>query len=188
MKFSLENVINLARSGGTLRFHTHYERVLKHQTVGSHTYNVFFIALALTHGDLSRNAMLAAMIHDSGEHWSGDIPAPTKLALTPEARADYERFDQQELRVATGLADDDSLLSDEERLVIKIADAMDGALFCVREAQLGNSLARGMLKNFHSYYKAAISKYINRRQGSGYPTLIDWNLYNDLNTFIESYL
>jgi 5'-deoxynucleotidase YfbR-like HD superfamily hydrolase len=188
MKFTLNQVMNMVRSGGTMRFHTHVERTLKQQTVGAHTYNVILIAFALTRGDLSRNAMLAALIHDSGEHWSGDIPAPTKLALTPEARIDYERFDQKELRSATGLADEDIFLSDEERLTIKIADAMEGAFFCIREAQLGNTLARNMLHNFQTYYEAAISKYYMSHPGATQPKFIDWGLYTDLDNHIKEYL
>lgn len=147
MSKEFDHLRNRLRSGGTMRYHTHAARMIKTQDVAQHSFNVVWLAMALTHGRLSRDGVLAALEHDAAEHWTGDLPAPTKRALGIR-----EQFAEFELATMVhefgGAAAAPNLL---ETIVLKLADAMEGALFCTHEIAMGNRLMRGILENFISY-------------------------------------
>ncbi len=138
---------NRLRSGGTMRYHTHAARMIKTQDVAQHSFNVVWLAMALTHGRLSRDGVLAALEHDAAEHWTGDLPAPTKRALG--IREQFAEFELGTMVQQFGGAVSAPNLLDS--VVLKLADAMEGAMFCIHESSMGNRLMKGILENFADY-------------------------------------
>ena len=90
---------------------------------------------------------MAALSHDIAEHEVGDIPSPTKRALG--LRKMLHEYESGFARDALGAVH--GALPAEEKLIIKLADCLDGVMFCYREARLGNSRMRGAFYNFRSY-------------------------------------
>jgi len=138
-------------TGQTQRFHT--ELTLRSQDVGQHCYGVFWLCYALTAGEMSNALMLAAMSHDAGERWTGDLPGPTKLRMNLTAQFDAE--EDRELMTRVGFPR--PVLKPTERAVLKLADAFDGAYYCLRELRMGNATVRTMMENFLSYAHAVLA-------------------------------
>jgi 5'-deoxynucleotidase YfbR-like HD superfamily hydrolase len=147
-------LLNLLRSGGTQRYHTHAARMIKTQDVAQHTYNLLLILSSLTFHKASGALWLAALTHDAGEHWTGDMPSPTKRAnnlrnimdaLERVALESYAEFKPPEL-------------SPGEAGVLKLADALEGALRCLHEAAMGNRLIDEVATNFRAYVEEALKE------------------------------
>lgn len=139
----------LVRSGSTQRFHTEAGDLIKTQDVAQHSYGVFWFVLALTKFTASRDLLIAAMAHDAGERWVGDVPAPTKRTLT--MRPELHVYEAQMLRRVTGFAPPE--LGEHENWILKAADYLDGGFFCQREIKLGNEFIAPVLNNFISYLR-----------------------------------
>lgn len=139
----------LVRSGSTQRFHTEAGDLIKTQDVAQHSYGVFWFVLALTKFTASRELLIAAMAHDAGERWVGDVPAPTKRALT--MRPELHIYEAQLLRRVTGFVAPE--LSENEHWILKAADYLDGGFFCQREIKLGNEFITPVLNNFVHYLR-----------------------------------
>lgn len=141
--------VALALNGGrTKRFHT--VSTIKENTVAEHTYGVIVLVLALTGGMASKNLILAALAHDMAECELGDVPAPAKRKL-----GIYDAFNELEEDVlrTNGWA---TTLTDEEAKILKIADSLDGFLFCVKEYRMGNHDIKPVLGRFASYIREAL--------------------------------
>lgn len=140
-------VVKLVGTGNTQRFHTEAGVLLKTQDVGQHCYGVFWLLYTLTKGHASRELLVAGMAHDAGERWVGDVPSPTKRAL--EFRPKLHEYEEAQLKRHTGFVTEKLFTTDE--LTLKLCDNLDGALFCAREASLGNRTIGLMLSNFVEY-------------------------------------
>lgn len=160
---TLEFILN---GGETNRFHT--IPTLFNQRVDSHSFNVaMLVALMAQDADpkegegLSVPLLMAALTHDLSEHKVGDLPAPTKRAM-PQVHVEEEEetklysfreywgmMENNHLR-AVGL-DWEHLLAPKQQRWLKLADAMEGALFCIRERMMGNRLIVTVFGNFRSY-------------------------------------
>lgn len=93
--------------------------------------------------------IFAALFHDQAEQITSDVSAPAKRKLgISKVFADFEH---DILRTA-GLCYEDQL-TDEERRVMKLADILDGALWCIHERKLGNLYAGLIYSRFRSYVK-----------------------------------
>ena len=146
---------NLLKSGGTQRYHTHAADLIKTQDTAQHAYNVTWLVYILCFTRPSLNLLVHALGHDAGERWAGDLPAPTKRALG--IRESFGNFEADELSTATGLVLPG--LTRSESTILKIADSLEGARFCVNEVRMGNTLPVGMLINFLSYANEAYDLY-----------------------------
>jgi len=71
------NIVDLYEAGKVRRWHT--MRAVDPQTNADHSWGVAFLIL-LQWPDASANLIKAALFHDLGERWAGDIPGPAKLA------------------------------------------------------------------------------------------------------------
>lgn len=179
--FSLGHVEGWARSGGTQRFHTHAARMIRTQDVAQHSYNVVGLVIALTGGAASRSLILAALLHDAGEHWTGDVPAPTKRR-DPTFRAVLDAAELAAVRAQLGMAE--AALSVGEAAVLKLSDSLEGALHCAREIELGNRLVYDMMANFLDYVAEVASANVaplRADEALGF----DWRLFNHLDTYLR---
>lgn len=149
--------------GATKRYHTW--PVLHNQRVDSHSFGV---AMLVAHMALSANPeggqgltvplLMAALTHDLAEHIVGDLPAPAKRGMSELLGMEYSDF-----RAKWGEMEDDMLqengqgwdhaISDTQRRWLKLADAMEGAIFCIRERSMGNSTITAVFANFRSYIR-----------------------------------
>lgn len=154
--------------GNTRRFHT--MPTLTIDTVGHHSFNLLCILLFLRE-DLPAHVLRAALKHDIAEHVVGDMPAPTKRALpnymgvrTPTGhiseRSFREAFGEHEAKVAEahGVNLEEDALSDAEKWLLKLADALDGMRFCIQERRMGNWHPKLVeaFSNFRSYVATLI--------------------------------
>lgn len=126
------------------RYHT--ARTLEQQTVGAHSFGVAMMCYILTAGRPSAELLMGALSHDLAEHKVGDIPSPTKRA-TPGLAQALQRQEDAVLG-AHGLLWE---LNPTEARVLKLADYMDGMVYCCQEAELGNTSIAEVYYNFHSY-------------------------------------
>lgn len=143
------------------RWHT--EPVLHQQTVGEHTYGVVYLTLFLTDWQASRNLLIAALMHDTAERKFGDVPSPTKkLAGIKQAMDALE--DEHMERLGLTIPE----LSPEEAQVLKLADNLEGGMFCAFEVRRGN---RDIQTGFNNYIR-----YIEQMN----PTGLALDILNDL--------
>lgn len=131
------------------RYHT--VRTLAPETVGHHSHGVAVLALVLTDWKASAALLRAALVHDLAEHQTGDIPSP--------AKREYgigQQVEELEARLmgAAGVAFP-HLYADEAR-VLKLADIAQGALYCVRELELGNRRMVSIYDRYMSYARDMI--------------------------------
>lgn len=135
---------------GTLVKRYHAVDTIKEDLVGRHSHGVAMLAWAMTDGKASANLLMRCLTHDMGEQATGDVPSHTKRALGEEALAALDAMED-------GVLEDNGLLiflMPEEENIAKIADCLDGMLFCVRERRLGNKNMRIVFNRYHEYIRA----------------------------------
>lgn len=147
----------------TQRYHT--KTLLRSQDVGSHTYRVLLL-LAMLNPEASPMLFRAALLHDAGEWFVGDIPAPTKRS-SPPMKAALDALESDLLTKATGLIQ--PVLTETDARWLAFADALEGALWCLEELELGNTTI------FHTF-----ETYISYAQGIVPPRLIGESWYEEL--------
>jgi 5'-deoxynucleotidase YfbR-like HD superfamily hydrolase len=123
-------------AGRVLRCHT--TPLIHRQTVGEHTFGVLNILLAILgsriHDYKYHKMLIAAIYHDAPEAITGDVPANTKWnyplieeglkAAEEKIECEYDLF-----RIDP---------SSEEGRLLKFADGMELAIFCLEEMRMGN--------------------------------------------------
>ena len=143
----LERVRYLDASQRVKRWHT--EPTLHTQTVGEHTYGVVMLVLLLTGWEASRSLMIAAQLHDTAERQFGDVPGPTKRLSGVKGQ-----FDALEDAFMARLGAPAPTLTDTEAKLLKMADNLEGALFCAFELRRGNREIQRAFFNYLSWIKA----------------------------------
>jgi len=140
----------------TKRFHT--MRTLQENTVAHHSFGVAMLVLELTEGNASADLLREALHHDLAEHVLGDMPAPAKrkMDIGKVVSAEEERL--------LGELWFPAELSEGEKRTLKIADALDGAMFCCTERKLGNTGITPIYEKFMSY--------VNERNPIGTETVV----------------
>lgn len=129
--------VELMRFGSVYRFHT--RPVLQRDTVAEHSGRAATLMIALW-PQCTMNAVKGMLLHDLAEWFTGDLPAPVKLAKpmvgmlisTLEAEVEHE-YGLSPL--APG-----ELYSPEELWWLKWCDWLEGVLYCLREHAMGNRL------------------------------------------------
>lgn len=163
-KMQLANAIDFVRLGGlTKRYHT--KHVNKENTVGAHSFGVAWMVFFLREPDteLSNTLIMAALAHDLAEQVTGDISSPTKRKFP--ALAEMVQEMEHEILSEHNLNFEQYLTKDELR-VLKLADCLDGALYCISEVQLGN---RSIMEVYNRY-----CNYIQQLN----PTGQEWLVYS----------
>lgn len=156
----MEQLDFIINGGETRRYHT--QPVLREDRVDSHSFRVamLYSMMALdgneSTGGLTTPGLMAALVHDLAEHKTGDLPAPVKRAMPPGADGvsfrDTWGVMENKLLALAGLEWEPMLTPPQARW-LKLADAMDGALFCIRERMMGNRLIGAVYNNFWNYVR-----------------------------------
>jgi len=122
------------------RFHTTHRT--QEETVGHHSSNVAAIVLHLD-TNARRELLIAALLHDVPEVYTGDVPAPFKWdhPAIKQGLKDGEDAFVREL----GLPQYE--LSTEETMLLKLADMTDLVLSSLEEMGRGNNSARELVAN-----------------------------------------
>lgn len=120
----------------------HVVRTIGEQTIAEHSYFVAMLCWRLCDLEPSADLLKAALFHDLAEVVTGDIPATMKWA-SPEMRdlvkGEEYKFDRvNKLEVC---------LTPKEELVLKWADGLELAWYCVDQLMLGNRNVEQMYKN-----------------------------------------
>jgi 5'-deoxynucleotidase YfbR-like HD superfamily hydrolase len=147
MKTPFERALAAHQAGSVLRYHA--APTVRPQTVGHHSFGVAVIVIYLTSGDASANLLKAAVLHDTAELFTGDIPFTVK-----RDNADIKTtFDELENRAYAERLLEMPELTKEERCVLKLADTLEGYLWCVKHESSGpvrsrwkNALTNALVK------------------------------------------
>ncbi len=139
------NIDFLLQGSLVRRYHT--VDTIKEDLVGRHSHGVAMLLWEMTGGEARAELLMAALVHDLGEQSIGDIPSPTKRALG-EGMAAIDAMEDAALE-AEGLMTFN--LTDEEKVLLKLADCADGMMYCVREKRLGNRNVAIVFSRFQSY-------------------------------------
>lgn len=135
------------RAGGYTRRY-HGWRTLMDDPVGIHSFNVVNILL-LIRPNASRELIIACIRHDGAEWVTGDPPSTAKRAVPglKEAMDGYERATWLGAGFSAPTAD----LTAKEKLELKLADYLDGMMYCAQELAMGNRLIIPVYKVFYGY-------------------------------------
>lgn len=115
----LSKLLETLDSGGIMRFHACPK--MRKQRLSDHMWKVALIAEFLL-PNISKDALMYALTHDSTELVTGDIPATLKWEF-PEIKDVLKGIESKYSSAPESI-------SDLEKLVIKLADFIDGILFC----------------------------------------------------------
>jgi 5'-deoxynucleotidase YfbR-like HD superfamily hydrolase len=128
------HIIKTIRHGNTVkRWHT--RRMHHYETVGEHTANVLTIIFALCHDRNPSAALIgAALMHDTAEQWTGDVPATAKWEM-PILKENLDALEEK-MMAQNWLKSPN--LTEEEKLTLKWADMLDLCYTCVGELSMGN--------------------------------------------------
>jgi len=146
--------IDFIHNGGlSKRFHT--VDTIKTQDIAAHSFGVAWLCEFLSDGKASKNLIMAALAHDLAEHIVGDIPSPSKREMgIVDSLHSYE---MTYLR-ANSLSKYEEELTQGEAVILKLADNIDGMLFCVRERRLGNKSISVVYGRFLKYALEAVGE------------------------------
>lgn len=176
---NLSSLLFMRRGGETRRYHGF--RMLQEDTVGHHTFNLLSILIHIC-PDASATLLRAALKHDVAEHIVGDMPAPTKRA-TCFGEGFREQFGRHEADVAAqaGLDLEEDALTPEEKRFLKLADAMDGMMFCIDERALGNQRVSHVFIAFASYVDSLLPPVGRAATPEGFLFGRLWSEWNNVN-------
>lgn len=149
-----EKQLELIIAGTTVQRY-HAVPTIQRQTVGEHSARVALIANLLQSRHGSDHAVnhwaliLQALVHDLPEGVFGDIPAPVKRGMSPELRK-LVNEQEEELLHDCKLS---VLLTSRQEKLLKLADSLEGVLFCRTELLLGNRHPQFLecYRNFRRY-------------------------------------
>ncbi|WP_233967344.1 5'-deoxynucleotidase [Pectobacterium polaris] len=132
-------------------------RNVRTENVSEHSLQVAFVAHALAviknrkfDGDLNPERIaLLAMYHDASEVLTGDMPTPIKY-YNAQIAHEYKKIEKiaqqklvemlpEELQQDYRILLDDNYTSEEERAIVKQADALCAYLKCLEELSAGNA-------------------------------------------------
>ena len=118
------NIENIYQTGQVRRYHANPKMAPVGQTTADHSWGVAALILVL-HPSASTALLTAAIFHDSGERWCGDLPHPFKKAYPDHAEAhrELERVTAEHNEVPQ------PDLTDEEKLWLKLGDRLESQLF-----------------------------------------------------------
>lgn len=144
-----DRILQARRAGRVVRYHTN--PLVIHEDVAQHTFNVMNILLDVMGGNISRNLLLAALLHDQGEYATGDIPSPVKRGVV--GAAVKEHLDNVEEEAVRALYPNLPTihLSGEEKVLLKFADLLDGLIKSTEEVRMGNVYAQECGRNYCRY-------------------------------------
>lgn len=145
MKALHERIKFIYDGGCVKRYHT--KPTIRENTVGQHSFGVAMFCYLLAGESTTPHLLLAALSHDLAEQVTGDISSPTKRKY-PDLAAKVQEL-EYELLGENNLFWEEHALSKEEVETLKLADCLDGMMFCISERSLGNASIADV---YHRYY------------------------------------
>lgn len=175
----MEQLEFLRNAGETRRYHGW--PVLRPQSVAEHSFHVATI-LHVLYGQeepgISCTLLLAALTDDLAEWITGDPPSPFTRAMEqrlPGFRAQRKEVENKVLEAVQ--LDFGKFLNEEEQRKLKVADYIDGAMYCVRERAMGNKLIAPAFGTFITYLPDYMKLPI---EAHAYQFLLDsWTVANN---------
>lgn len=131
MSWDANRLLATLESGRVMRYHA--VPTVAQQTVGQHSHGVAVICLHLTGGQVSRELLIAALLHDAAEIVTGDIPFTTKRA-SPMMKA---ILGEMETAAHADVVLPMPALSEAEAALLKLADTLEGLLWCRKTEAVG---------------------------------------------------
>lgn len=164
-----EAILAMQEGLGVKRFHTH--RTLLQQSVGEHSASVALLVHLITSGQCRKELYLAALVDDLAEYWTGDIPSPYKRSVGGLR----ERVHEDGVIWLDDRGFPPIQLTTHEKNVLKLADALDGLLFCAREVEIGNRVMLGVGDTFLGYAKELMESVPSENRGVAEHVVRIWN-------------
>lgn len=146
-----EQAVFLRAGGYTRRYHGW--RTIKDDLVGSHSYNVANLVMLLR-PDCRKELLMVAIRHDSAEWIAGDSPSDVKRQV-PELKVALDAYEDK-VFADIGLSLPE--LTADEYKVLKVADNLDGLMFCIQEREMGNLLIIPVFNTYNRYLKKQIAE------------------------------
>lgn len=143
----VERLQFIVEGGRVERFHT--RPGVKPDSDAAHSWLVAMLCEVLTVSpDGPRNILLrAALTHDLGEQYTGDMSSPAKRALNIRGQlADVEASTRDRFG-----ANWEGELTEQESRTLYLADQFAGMLYCVGERELGNVRVNLMMERWFTY-------------------------------------
>lgn len=142
--------LKLVLEGGAVkRFHV--MPTLAEDNVAQHSFTVAWLVTILGRKP-SATMLLACLQHDLTEVSTGDIPSTSKRRFG----IDTKSF-ESEILAEAGHVDYVSMLTENEKRLLKVADILSGMLFCLKEITYGNS--HPQIKQTFNNYRAYLESY-----------------------------
>ena len=132
-----ERVQALLQAGEVERLHAVPH--VNNYNVGFHSWGVAVI-ITLLHPNPSANLLKAALLHDVGERYVGDVPSSIKWMgeTAAEARRLHQQVEDDVLRLFH-VFEICKPLDNEEQLWLKGADMLEFLIWCRRQMAMGNT-------------------------------------------------
>lgn len=136
----------IMKGGLTKRYHT--TDTLRSQNVAEHSFFVaWLICFMYADSNHLQSTMCFALAHDVAEGHVGDVSSPVKRA-NPALKL---ILDDAENEAWLAIGRSPPPISTVEKRMLKMADNMEGMLFCCRERAAGNKAVQKVYDNYRSY-------------------------------------
>jgi hypothetical protein len=142
----------LYEGGQVERYHTRVH--LGSYTVASHSWGVAVFILAFCDHDPSPSLLRAALLHDVHERWTGDGPSPARREF-PELQQG-EDAGQRRFWRWTDQEDPSEVLTDQEKLWLRLGDCAEAFFWSKVQYSLGNQ----RIREFNERCAASIAQMI----------------------------
>lgn len=153
-------------SGFVRRYHT--EQMVKDQNTAAHAWGVASILLHLWPDDCTADMIYAALMHDVPEKTTGDIPATAKWGST-ELKNALDRFEDD---IFIKMLPQFPILTDRQRLQIKLSDMLELVLYCRYEMSLGNKNAEIIYQRGKKFLVEKNIDLLNEEQRKSFLTFL----------------
>lgn len=121
----LQYLHNTLESGKVVRYHA--VPTVKPQTISQHSWSVAILVMYITEMTCHANLLMEALLHDTGEYETGDIPYTLKRDH-PDLKKQLHLI-ELEARHRITISGAIALTADEEA-ILKVADTLDGFIWC----------------------------------------------------------
>jgi len=132
----IERLLNTLESGEVRRYHS--APSVPVQSLAQHVYGVACIATYIIGRSPSAALLAACLLHDQDELFTGDVPFTIKRDH-PDLKERYLQIGAEASRCAL-MQFEGPALDATETAVLKIADTLDGLLWCTRNERPGGPI------------------------------------------------
>jgi 5'-deoxynucleotidase YfbR-like HD superfamily hydrolase len=146
-------------SGRVSRYHA--APTVQAQTVGLHAWGVAVLVLELS-DNCSKELLQAAILHDSAELYTGDVPFTLKVS-EPAVKG---LLHEAEVFAHSNIVLDMPLLSESEWAILKLADTIEGLIWCRKTEAEGGCVGprwMGALKAGFTKFSEVLPPHIIER-------------------------